>query len=300
MDKGIYTALSGGIAKAHEMDLVANNLANINTPGFKRDAGTFNEYLRELRKPDTVEGLAREIKADTSLDGRPVGDKSFVEMDGVYTNYDQGGLQKTGRSLDVALQGEGFFEVLTPSGVRYTRQGNFSMSPEGVLVTVNGFPVLSSTRGLPIRSKAVDVTGEGSTPAGAAPSGESDSGSYKAIAPEKRMIKMGDGTVNITEDGGIYQNGARLATLSVEEFHESQWLEKSGNSYFRNTNPDNIKFGENKTKLIQGFVEGSNVNPIREMTKLIEVTRAYESHMQAIKTYQEIDGRTVNDIARDR
>lgn len=297
MDKGIYTALSGGIAKSHELEVVSNNLANVNTPGFKRDAGTFNEYLRELRKPDTVEGLQREIKAETTLDGRPVGDKSFVEMDSVYTNFEQGDMQKTSRSLDVALQGNGFFEVLTPSGVRYTRQGNFSISPEGTLVTINGFPVLASTRGLPARSKTVDVTGQGAK----VESGATDQqDQYKALPPDKRLIRMGDGKVTITEDGGIYQNGARLATISVEEFHENQWLEKAGNSYFRNTTPDNIKYGENTTKTIQGFLEGSNVNPIKEMTKLIEVTRAYESHMQAIKTYQEIDARTVNEIARER
>lgn len=297
MDKGIYTALSGGIAKSHELELVANNLANINTTGFKRDSGTFNEYLRELRKPDTVEGLQREIKAETLLDGRPPGDKSFVEMDSVYTNFEQGGLTKTGRSLDVALQGDGFFEVLTPSGVRYTRQGNFNISPEGTLVTMNGFPVLASTRGLPLKSKAVDVTGQGAT---IQDTGGLDQSQYKALPPEKRLIRMGDGPVQITEDGGLYQAGARLATISVEEFHENQWLEKSGNSYFRNTNPDNIKYGEARTKSVQGYLEGSNVNPIREMTRLIEVTRAYESHMQAIKTYQEVDARSVNDIARER
>lgn len=296
MDKGIYTALSGGIAKSHELDIVSNNLANLNTPGFKRDAGTFNEYLRELRKPDTVEGLAREIKADTLPDGRPLGDKSFVEMDSIYTNFEQGTLQRTGRGLDMGLQGAGFFEVLTPSGIRYTRQGNFSVSPEGILVTSNGFPVLSSTRGLPSKSRVVDVTSDGMQQSAEV----EDTGSYKALSPEKRLIRMGDGAVTVTEDGGIYQNGARLGTVSVEEFHENQWLEKSGNSLFRNTHPDNIKFGEISTKVNQGFLEGSNVNPIREMTRLIEVTRAYESHMQAIKTYQEVDSRSVNEIARER
>jgi flagellar basal-body rod protein FlgG len=131
----------------------------------------------------------------------------------------------------------------------------------------------------------------------AANSPAEDTGSYKALAPEKRMIRLADSPINVTEDGGVYQNGARMATVSVEEFHENQWLEKSGNSYFRNTNPDNIKYGDTSTKVVQGFIEGSNVNPVKEMAKLIEVTRAYESHMQAIKTYQDIDSRTVNQIA---
>ena len=73
MDKGIYTALSGGIAKSHELELIANNLANANTPGFKRDTGTFNEYLTSLRRPDSVDGLQRELRSLTSPDARPAG-----------------------------------------------------------------------------------------------------------------------------------------------------------------------------------------------------------------------------------
>jgi flagellar basal-body rod protein FlgF len=268
MDKGIYTALSGGIAKQHEIEILANNLANANTPGFKRDSGTFNEYLTELRRPDTVEGVQREITQATLLEGRPQGDKSFVEMDGIYTSYNQGGLKRTGTPLDLALEGKGFFEVLTPSGVRYTRQGNFSLSKEGTLVTSNGFPVLSR--------------GEGT-------------------APEQRVIRFGSGAgpIEIAPTGEIKQGGQPVGALSVVEFHEAQWLEKVGNSYFRNTNDQNEKKGLPSTSQIhQGFIENSNVNAVHEMTRLIEATRAYESHMQAIKTYQEIDGRSVNEIAR--
>src|SRR4051812_41503482 len=138
MDKGIYTALSGGIAKSHELELIANNLANANTPGFKRDTGTFNEYLTEFRRNDSVEGVKREIAAAAGMDTRPTGDKSFVEMDGVYTDFRQGTLEKTGRTLDLGIEGQGFFEVWTPSGIRYTRQGSFSVSTDGHLVTQNG------------------------------------------------------------------------------------------------------------------------------------------------------------------
>ncbi len=266
MDKGIYTALSGGIAKQHEIEILANNLANANTPGFKRDSGTFNEYLTELRRPDTVEGVQREITAATLLEGRPQGDKSFVEMDGIYTSHGQGGLKRTGTPLDVAIEGKGFFEVLSPSGVRYTRQGNFSLSKDGVLVMSNGFPVLAKGIG---------------------------------AAPEQRIIRLaqGAGPVEFSPNGEIRQRGEAVGSLAIVEFQESQWLEKVGNSYFRNTDEKNLKV-ETSSQLHQGFIENSNVNAVHEMTRLIEATRAYESHMQAIKTYQEIDGRSVNEIAR--
>jgi flagellar basal-body rod protein FlgG len=275
MDKGIYTALSGGIAKSHELELIANNLANANTPGFKRDTGTFNEYLTELRRADNVEGVRHEILAATSPDARVQGDKSFVEMDGVYTDFRQGNLDETHRALDLGLQGDGFFEVLTPAGVRYTRQGNFSIDAQGRLVTGSGFPVLSRL-GAPVP------------------------GNESTVPPELRVIQLGNAPVSVTNDGAVVQEGKEVAALSVQEFHEPQWLEKTGNSYYRNTDPANLKPGEVRTQVHQGFLEGSNVNAVKEMTRLIEATRAYESHMQAIKTYQEIDGRTVNDIARDR
>ncbi len=281
MDKGIYTALSGGIARGHEVEILANNLANVNTPGFKRDQGTFNEYLTELRRPDSVEGLKREIVNAASPDGRPAGDKSFVEMDGVYTDYRQGALQKTNRDLDVAIDGKGFFEVLTPAGIRYSRQGNFTLDGEGRLVNGAGHLVLA-------RDPRLTQT----LPAGAR---------FEPTAPESRVIQMGRiGRPEMTPDGRVMQNGAEVASLSIVEFHESQWLEKMGNGLYRNTHENNLKHAAPESSIHQGFIEGSNVNPVQEMTRLIEATRAYESQLQTIKSYGEIDSRSVNDIARQR
>lgn len=274
MDKGIYTALSGGIAKSHELELVANNLANATTPGFRRDVGTFNEYLTELRRQDTVEGLQREITAATLFDGRPAGDKSFVEMDGTYTSFQQGSVFKTGRPLDVAIEGKGFLEVLTPSGIRYTRQGNLSLSSDGVLVTNNGFPVLGASS---------EDLGEGALGNEEAPG---------------RVISLKAGELRIAEDGSLFQNFDRIGQLSIVEFKEDQWLEKVGQTYFRNVHPENRLQSQGNTRVHQSFLEGSNVNAISEMTKLIEVTRSYESHLQAIKTYQEMDKKAVSDIAK--
>jgi flagellar basal-body rod protein FlgG len=274
MDKGIYTALSGGLAKSHELELLANNLANATTPGFKRDAGTFNEYLTELRRADTLDSLSQ-MSASASGEARVQGDKSFVEMDGVYTDFRQGTMDQTHRPLDLAVQGEGFFEVLTPGGVRFTRAGNFSRSAEGLLVNASGYPVLSRL-GAPVP------------------------GNPTLVPPERRVIRLEDGAISVTGDGIIRQDGRQIAELSVQEFVEPQYLEKQGNGLYRNTDPDNLRNQAIGSQVHQGFLEGSNVNAVREMTRLIEATRSYESQLQAIKTYQEVDGRTVNDIARDR
>lgn len=291
MDKGIYTALSGGLAKGREVELIANNLANATTPGFKRDTGTFNEYLTELRRSDSVDGLQREIRSLSDPDARPTGDKSFVEMDGVYTDFRQGTLQKSGRALDVAIEGNGFFEVLTPAGIRYTRQGNFSIDNEGRLVTTSGYPILSKATQGQVAVSNLEVPGAPPV-TGQVPDRQPNA--------QARVIQLGQGPIQITEDGRILQNGAEVASLSVEEFEEPQWLEKMGNSYYRNTHPNNLKNGVVSSKLHQGFIEGSNVNPVSEMTRLIEATRAYESHMQAVKTYQDIDSKSVNDIVKER
>lgn len=265
MDKGIYTALSGAMAKSHEIELIANNLANANTAGFKKDRATFNEYLTELRREDSVEGLQRDIKSSVLLEGRALGDKGFVELDGIYTDFGQGTVEKTGRDLDMALEGKGFLEVSTPAGIRYTRAGNLSLNADRVVVTSHGYPVLSRGQG----------------------------------DPASRLIRLREGSVEITPQGNLVQNGAQVGNISVQEFHEPQWLEKAGNGLFRNVHPDNLA-PTLMTKVHQGFVENSNVNAVTEMTKLIEATRSYESHMQAIKAYQEMDGRLVNDLVRER
>lgn len=279
MDKGIFTALSGGLAKAHQLEIIANNLANVDTPGFKRDTPTFNEYLPELRRPDTVEALDREIKSQTMFDGRPPGDKSFVEIDGVYSDFRQGSLKRTGRSTDLALDGKGFFEVLGPEGdVVFTRQGNFKVSDEGVLVTSNGLPLLSANYDRLPEDRVIRVR--------------------DVLSPEQRTVDVSEQRLQFSADGVISQGEIQLNTLAIREFHEPQWLEKVGNAYFRNTDTKNLKPGNDSTKLIQGMLEGSNVNPLREMTLLIEASRAYEAQLQAIKTFNEIDAKSANEIAR--
>ncbi|MCB0416552.1 MAG: flagellar hook basal-body protein [Bdellovibrionales bacterium] len=279
MDKGIFTALSGGIAKAHQLEIIANNLANVDTPAFKRDTATFNEYLPELRRPDTVEALDREIKSQTLFDGRPPGDKSFVELDGVYSDFRQGTLKRTGRSTDLALEGKGFFEVLGPEGeIIFTRQGNFKISDEGVLVTSNGLPVLSANYERTPEDRIIRVR--------------------DVLSPEQRTVDVSEQRLQFSGDGVISQGEIQLNTVAIREFHESQYLEKVGNAYYRNTDERNLKEGNQGTRLHQGMIEGSNVNPLREMTLLIEASRAYEAQLQAIRTFNEIDGKTANEIAR--
>ncbi|HRO68072.1 MAG TPA: flagellar hook basal-body protein, partial [Pseudobdellovibrionaceae bacterium] len=142
--KGVYTALSGAIAQTQKLDTIANNIANVNTPGFKRDEVTFQEYLTANEKEQQVMNVPRVPASIESFYDMQGGDKSYVDLKGTFTDQSQGSLRPTGNKFDIAIDGKGFFEVMTPQGVRLTRAGNFTMDGNGRLVTKDGFPVLKA------------------------------------------------------------------------------------------------------------------------------------------------------------
>src|SRR5438874_1021896 len=140
--KGVYSALSGAMAQSHQLDTIAQNIANANTPGFKTDKNAFKEQLTILEKAPDVIPIPRipaSIESFYDFEGT---DKSFVDVDATFTDFSQGGLKATGNNLDVALEGKGFLEVLTPQGSRLTRKGTISLTADGTLVTTDGHPVL--------------------------------------------------------------------------------------------------------------------------------------------------------------
>jgi flagellar basal-body rod protein FlgG len=144
---GIWTSVSGAASQAQAVDIISNNLANADTPAFKKDAAEFKEYLSVKERENGVQDIPRGPIKDKEfypLDGR---DQSFVIVDGTFTNFKQGNLRVTNSPLDVAMDGPGFLEVSTPNGVRYTRQGSLKLAMDGRLVTNEGYPVLSSQPG---------------------------------------------------------------------------------------------------------------------------------------------------------
>src|ERR1700733_11475164 len=189
--KGIYSALSGAMAQSQQLDTIANNIANATTPGFKGDKNTFKEYLTVLeRAPDvnTVPRIPASIESFYDMQGT---DKSYVSMDGTYTDFAQGGVKATGNPLDLALEGRGFLEVLTPQGPRLTRKGTLSLSADGTLVTTDGLAVLKR-----------DTGGGGN-------------------AAERTIRLSPTGSVSFTQQGGIYQDGANVGDLSIVEFENN-------------------------------------------------------------------------------
>lgn len=268
MSKGIFTAVSGAIAQSEKLDTIANNLANVNTPGFKRDQQVFQEYLTAYEKEPgtiTVPRVPASIESFYDVNG---GDKSYVDTAGTYTNFEQGSLRVTGNKFDLAIEGDGLFEIATPQGIRYTRAGDFTINNEGTLVTKQGFPVLKDG-------------GEG------APA-------------EGRMIKfdLNHSDVSISPEGLIKNGDQDLGRLALTKFGNKDVLRKVGaNMYMLKDNLDPQR-SVSDAKVSQGMLEGSNVNIVREMTDMIAATRVFESTQKAIQAYDSMNGKAVNEIPK--
>ncbi len=227
MENGIYTGLSRQVALQAQMDIVSNNIANMNTPGYRAQNMVFTEYLA---KPNGY---------------RKVQDPLSMVLDyGQYQNTEAGPIRETGNPLDVAVQGPGWMGIQTPQGVMYTRAGNFQMNANGEL-----------------------ITGHGELVAG-------DGGSAIVIPPEVKEI-------NITHDGTISTDQGVVGKLMLVEFDNDQDLEAAGNGLYKTAAA--AKPAE-KSMIVQGMVEQSNVQPVLEMTRMIDVLRAYQNTQRMLQS----------------
>ncbi|MFA7060583.1 MAG: flagellar hook basal-body protein, partial [Pedobacter sp.] len=147
MNSGMYSALSGNIAAMKRLDIISNNIANVNTPGFKKDKMTFESMLAGAANPPAV----------------PQGSTAdpILQKENVYIDYAQGPVAQTGNIFDFSIDGDGFFVVNTPDGQAYTRQGNFRLSADGTLVTTDGFPVMGQNGVIRVQGSNVEVDAKG-------------------------------------------------------------------------------------------------------------------------------------------
>src|SRR4029077_1405354 len=178
MNRAIYPILSGGLAQERQMQVFANNMANVNTAGFKQDAQAFKSVMAQVQ-------VGAPIFADTvgfghQIGVRPAGptERVFAAPRALRTSFEAGRIRITGNPLDAAIQGSGFFEVKAPQGIRYTRSGMFSLDSQRRLVTNLGFPVMGT----------------------------------------KGDIKIPPGTIYVNAQGAIDVDGRTVATLKVMDF----------------------------------------------------------------------------------
>ena len=177
---------------------------------------------------------------------------------GTTTDFSPGPLKKTDNPFDLAQEGNGFFCVQTPEGIRYTRSGHFTLDSQGLLVTQEGYTVI----------------GDG---------GE---------------ISIDGQSFTVDIHGNIYVDGAQVDKLRVVEFADPLVLEKVGDTLFAATDPDAIPENPEMIHVRQGFLELSNVDPVRMMTEMIEVLRGYESYQKAIRALDDASAKSINEVGQ--
>ncbi len=251
MNLSLYSAATGMEAQQLNLNTIANNLANVNTPGFKRSKIEFQDLLyQKPRASGTDSGGGNLVPT-----GVEVGNGSRVAATSkVFT---QGQLTNTGEKLDVAVQGDGFFEVQRPDGTTgYTRDGSFKLNAQGQVVNVDGLPVLSG---------------------------------FQPIPP-------GANSISISEDGQVTvqtSTGSQSFAITLTRFANPAGLRSLGGNLYEETpasgTPEAGKPGEQGFgRVIQGYVEASNVNIVEEMVNLIVAQRAYEVNSKSIQASDEM------------
>ncbi|OHD66292.1 MAG: flagellar basal-body rod protein FlgF [Spirochaetes bacterium RBG_13_51_14] len=276
MLRGIYTGASGMIAQQARMDVVANNLANVDKTGFKKDLAVFKAFPDMLIRRVSDNGLG--VTPAGSYDTMPYVGKlgTGVEVNEVYTDFDQGSLQRTENNFDLALEGRGFLTVQTERGERYTRNGAFTINQDNILMTHTGYPVVGENGLIRVQQNNFIVNERG----------------------EIMINAAFDPTDMVSMANNDWSQPVVLDRLKLADFEKIRELKKEGDSLWRETEFSGPPLPPENLKVIQGFLEKSNVNMIREMVDMIEVQRSYEANQKAVQTHDTELGRLINEVAR--
>lgn len=247
---GIWHSAAGAITQDAQVDVLSNNLANVNTPGFRR------EYLVMRNRPAEAQEETPDFKFENKLLDRMQGG---VFLSGTYFDRQPGPIQTTDQPFDVALEGEGFIGVRRNNAVYYTRAGNLSLGADGSLRTADGMGEVLGADGSPMTI----------------PNGE---------------------PFRVTPDGQV-ATSAGAVPLMLVQFDDPSRLFKAGENLYewRGTTPP---AASPATRVHQGALEGSSVNPVTEMVQLIQAFRAYEGNLALLKNQDSTWERAVNDVGR--
>ncbi len=253
------------MAQNQRLETISNNLANANTTAFKKDKQTFHEYVTANEKEPPVMTVPRITASVESFYDMQGADRAYVDTRGTYSDFAQGALKSTGGPLDLAIEGPGFFEVLTADGVKLTRNGSFKTDSEGKLVTNEGHAVLR------------EGTGD----------------------PAQRVVQALGRNVTVGFSGELYDGENQIGKLSVIEIDNKDAIQKQGGSlYMIKPNYEVTPRPSTDAKIHQGFVELSNVNVVDEMTDMIQASRVFEATQNAIKAYDQIDDKLANVVPK--
>ena len=259
MVRGLYTAWTGLRNEEKRMDVITNNMANANTTGFKKVEATSQSFDSQLA-----------VKINDRIEGpdliRSVGDVTLgVKIGETYYDMSQGSFRQTEDLYNFALSGKGFFTISTTdkSGtqhIRYTRDGDFTVTKEGFLVTKDGDFVL----------------GEGGN---------------RIQIPDANLV-----SINVNEMGEIYVGNDYISTFQLVDFESYDALSSYGENMYEPV--EGAVMIDADASVSQGYLEMSNVNMVTEMVDMIAVTRAYETNQKMIQTIDDVLNKAANDIGR--
>ncbi len=254
--ESIYSLLSAMKGQQRQLDAVSNNLANVNTTGYKGDKVLFREYYNEFTGQD-LESDEERFAHDEFISPLSRGSTSFVMPDHVSPSMSQGMFKSTQNPFDLAIRSDGFFVIDTPYGSRYTRNGQFLKDSEGYLINNSGHKVLG----------------------------------------KKGHIKVEGNVFSVGQDGAVLVDGKEVDSLRIVSFPEPTRLTKLGNSYWVPSSTEQKPKELESAVVHQGTLEGSNVDSVQEMVKMITVNRSYEASQKVMRSIDELDDKSIS-IAR--
>lgn len=231
MDNSIYITLSRQMALFRDMEVTSNNIANADTPGFNAEKLMFQDYL---------------VKDSNKREDAYAYDPSS------YRDTSNGSMKQTGNPFDLAINGDAYFQVQSPLGIRYTRAGNFQVDSEGTLMTNDGYPVLGADGG-------------------------------QITVPTNAM------NVAINAAGQMTADGEEIGQVGIMEFQNEQAMTRLGNNMYTSAEtPQPSESG----RVMQGFLESSNVTAVTEMVRVMNVSRAVTNTAKFIETMYDLERKT--------
>ena len=275
MQNGYYTTTGAMVTQFNRLDVISNNLANVNTVGFKRDdvvIGDFKRIFQEFQEEMPIKNHTKEAAKflNASIDRVPQVSEQYIE-------FKQGGLKATGNQLDFALKrADAFFMVETPQGVRLTQNGSFVINSDGVLSTKEGYPVL--------------------------PANFFQNRQYIQVEPSSTFTV--DKTGNIYSGSlaeGFSEGQIPLGKLFIAQSDDIKSLTKEGSNLLRFDDIADIKDLQNADVVAQGFLEMSNINPVSEMVGLIEAHRMVQMYQKVMTSHMnDLNNDAINKLAQTR
>lgn len=254
MVRALYTAYTGMVNEQKRLDVISNNVANSATVGYKTERPTSQQFKEELtyRIKDASSVYTKDNIGQMSLG---------VKIGEVHTDYSQGSIIETGNTYDLAIEGDGFFQVSCTdrngnTNIRYTRNGNFTMTMDGFIVDSEGNNLLAQNGPLTVPTDAIDVA--------------------------------------IDKDGSVYADNEYIDRVVLMDFEDYDFLEHLENNMYAPVAGATAK--ETNAIIDQGFTEQSNVNTVNEMVNLIAITRAYEAGQKMINTVDDMMDKAVNSV----